>query len=153
MTIRPESGPLSAASRMKISNRAETAPNPYGVADSGRVHAEGRPPDRPLPRILRPGTDEGPGPSRRETVGRRIPHGARGHRRGEGPRPPTGPRRRKGVSVDSVEERGTRPRACGLLQDLDRPKGGEADQRVPVAAITDGPGRCGHLPPRVYRRR
>src|SRR5437899_12194101 len=32
MTIRPESGPLSAASRMKISNRAETAPNPYGVA-------------------------------------------------------------------------------------------------------------------------
>src|SRR5207245_5532512 len=32
MTIRPESGPLSAASRMKISNRAETAPNPYGGA-------------------------------------------------------------------------------------------------------------------------
>src|SRR2546422_11157203 len=30
MTLRPESGPLSAASRMKISNRAETAPNPYG---------------------------------------------------------------------------------------------------------------------------
>src|SRR2546422_4672288 len=30
MTLRPESGPLSAASRMKISNRAQTAPNPYG---------------------------------------------------------------------------------------------------------------------------
>src|SRR3989454_9542719 len=32
MTIRPESGPLSAASRMKISNASADRPNPYGGA-------------------------------------------------------------------------------------------------------------------------
>src|SRR5881628_347302 len=32
MTIRPESGPLSAASRMKISNACGDRPNPYGGA-------------------------------------------------------------------------------------------------------------------------
>ncbi|TMA01790.1 MAG: signal recognition particle protein Srp19 [Methanobacteriota archaeon] len=46
MTIRPESGPLSAASRMKISNRAETAPNPYGGAG---IRARSMPKgDRPI---------------------------------------------------------------------------------------------------------
>src|SRR3989442_2312379 len=32
MTLRPESGPLSAASRMKISNACADRPNPYGGA-------------------------------------------------------------------------------------------------------------------------
>src|SRR5207245_11040268 len=108
----------------------------WGRGESARGHAEGRPPDRPLPGVLRPGTDEAPRPARRETVGRRIPHRARGHHRGESPRPPTGARGRKGVSLDPLAERGTRPRARGLLQDLDRPKSGEADERHSEAPIT-----------------
>ena len=61
------------------------------------------------------------------------------------------PEQRKLADV-SVEERGTRPRACGLLQDLDRPKGRETNQRVPVVAISDGLGRSAHPPPRACRR-
>src|SRR2546428_7584516 len=46
MTIRPESGPLSAASRMKISNASADRPNPYGGAG---IRARSMPKgDRPI---------------------------------------------------------------------------------------------------------
>src|SRR6266705_2955413 len=121
--------------------------------DSGRVHAERRPPDRPVPRIFRPGTDEGPGPTGRETLGRRVPHGPGGQRRRESPRPAARDRGRKGVSVDPVAEGRPRPRACRLLQNLDRPKGREANQRFPVDAFIDGLGRSGHPQRRASRMR
>src|SRR2546427_9014972 len=63
--------------------------------DSGRVHAEGRPPNRPLPGVLRPGTDEAPRPAGRETGGRRIAPPAKGHYRGRNPPAPTRARGRK----------------------------------------------------------
>src|SRR5439155_96968 len=59
-----------------IESRADRPKSLWRPGDSARVHAQGRPPDRPLPRILRSGSDEGPGPARRKTVGRRIHHGS-----------------------------------------------------------------------------
>src|SRR5207247_10162844 len=49
-----------------IESRADRPKSLWRPGDSARVHAEGRPPDRPLPRILRSGSDEGPGPARSE---------------------------------------------------------------------------------------
>src|SRR2546425_10665554 len=74
MTLRPENGPLSAASRMKISNRAETAPNPYGGAG---IRAGSMPKgDRPI--VLYPAYFD---------LGRKRDQGRRGAKRWAGEAP------------------------------------------------------------------
>src|SRR2546427_9014971 len=98
MTIRSESGPLSAASRMKISNACGGRPNPYGGAG---IRAGSMPKgDRPI--VLYPAYFD---------LGRTRHQGRRGAKRGavespppqkgttagETPRPPPGPEEGKGV--------------------------------------------------------
>src|SRR5438094_10018051 len=67
-------------------------------------------------------------------MGGRLADRAGGRERREGPRPRATDGGRQGLPLDALAEGRTRPRAGGLLQDLDRPEGRQADQGVPVAA-------------------
>src|SRR5436309_3032155 len=99
----------------------------------GPVHAERRPTDRAVSRLLRRREVSGSRPSRGEAMGGRLADRAGGRERREGPRPraPTGGR--QGLPFDALAEGRTGPRAGGLLQDLDRPEGRQEDQGIPVA--------------------
>src|SRR5256885_14154186 len=95
MTIRPESGPLSAASRMKISNASADRPNPYGGAG---IRAGALPKgDRPI--VLYPAYFD---------LGRSRDQGRRGAKRWavESPTAPEGTAAAKALGLQPEHEEG-----------------------------------------------
>src|SRR5467141_2978876 len=143
MSRLPRTRSDKAVAGMKVSS-GETATKPlWRRRDSDRVHAEGRPTDRPLSRLLRRRPIPAAGAPRREAVGRGVADHAGGRERREGPRPPASGGGRQGVPVDALAEGRPRPRPGRLLQDVDRPEGRETHQGSSLARdrlerITDG---------------
>src|SRR2546426_24603 len=84
----------------------------------------GGPPNRPVPRVLRPKAAPPRGASRAEVPRRRRPHRRGDREGGKGPRPEPEDRGGPRVPVVPLAEGGAGPRPRGLIQDLRGPGGG-----------------------------
>src|SRR5256712_6990881 len=103
-----------------------------GGREFGRVDAEGRPTDRPVPGLFRPRTVAGRGAAGCEEVGRGVSNRPGSDGSGEGARAAASARGGQSVPLDAVAERRPRPGPGRVLQDNHRPEGRPTDQKGPL---------------------